>query len=188
MPIARTHAPATEQLRVVGDAWRWRAEVQITDGAADVAARASQILPLQVLQVAVRKEIVVGIGPGPVDADRDVSERVRPRIQVVGDGILEVPAAADFDRRLAVAEHVPRHAASRRQVVITGHPFRLRNHHIILKELVRRDPLFGEIAVRVVVSQRALIRQPADRPLLLDEERGRTHPVLRGVRSRTCSA
>ena len=100
-------------------------------------------------------------------------------LAVVRRGI-EVVAEIELQRRLAVAEHVVGRAEARRDVVERVDAWRPREadrRRVELRRQLRPVVLRRAEAPGAVVAQRALQRQPAARPLVLDVQRRRRRAV-----------
>src|SRR5262249_3906483 len=118
LPVAGPDTPAVEQrgiLRGVEDRF---AEVGVGDGGAEVAAARAEILRGVVRQVAVGSEVAVPVGPGARRRRRDSGGGTAGDEEAAVLRRLEVAADVEFQRRLAVAEQINRHAAARRQVFV----------------------------------------------------------------------
>ena len=190
LPVVGTHAPAAENVRV--DRRRVRigvAEVQAhaAHGRAQVAAGGEIVLQRRAQQVAVDGEIPVPVGPaargrrpGP-DARDDAGRRIVRAVDDVAGGGLEIFAAVDLQRRLAVAEEVVGDAEPRRDVVVAAdaHGALERNRlRVEARGFRRAVALRRRPAPGAVVADAALQRQAADRPLVLGIQPDRLRAIV----------
>ena len=168
LPVGGAHAPAVEDLGVDGRSNRV-AEVLRQPGATlAVGGRRHQR--------AVGNEVPIEVVPASRRRAREprALSRVVQRVAVLVVGALQGLPDIQLDRRLVVAEHVPGGSAAIGNVVEAGDAVGARKGDRNRVERLRRAPAVafrGCPAGGVVVAQRALQRQPPERPLVLRVER-----------------
>jgi len=132
--ITRANAEAAAKRRVEVAGEDVLPEVQRADLRAKVSARSAIVLSQRVLQIAVRAEIAVGIGPCPGHRRAQPSGRLQRTVGQASLRRLQVFARVDLERRLAGPEDVPRQAHARREVVVATDTLSLRIGHGSRKE------------------------------------------------------
>ena len=147
-------------------------------GGALIAAGRQVVLRRRAAQIAIDDEVAVAVGPAPrrvggparPDPGDDTRRRIVGAVDDVAGRGLEILAAVDLQRRLAVAEQVVGDAESRRDVVVAADAHRAleRDRLRVEARRARRAVAFRRRpAPRAVVADAALQRQAADRPLVL---------------------
>ena len=168
LPVGRPVVPAFEDRLVIREAVHVLPEVQVAPPAATVAAARPEILRFAVQQIAVGREVAVGVGPRPRHARRDAVARLQRRVvSVAVDRGFEVPARVELQRGLPVAEHVIGEAEPRVDVVIADDALGRRKDERLRDELRRPDLLRGIVAPGVVVADGSLDGELSASPLVL---------------------
>src|SRR5688500_10256664 len=173
LPVPVADAPAFLHGRVHLRTWRLLPPVQIGPRLALTVRRG-------VHQVAVGDKIPTTrvadregrVAPAPAGGLDERHGRVVDGVDVAVERRLQVLAEADLQRGLAIAGQVVGAAHARRDVVVAAHALRAREGERRPKAVRLDDAVFayGAEAADMLIPQAALEREPAARPLVLDEE------------------
>ena len=168
LPVVLPGIPAGEDGRVIGGRARdLRTEAKVGDLPAGVdAAGGGRALRQRIDQVAVRREVAVGVGPRPGHARDDpvAGRNALGRIE-------SQPVLADvrLDGRSTVAEDVVGDAHARREVLELVEVLLVDREVPVRHQRPWAEVILVPAGVVVVVTQAGVHREPVDGPPVLDE-------------------